>query len=101
MGSIQVPATPSRVVVDWDIGHVLALGVTPLGAPYSLIGGKKWLEPYINAEAVNIGNHNHISLEKVLALEPDLIITWAPAHTPRMPALRQKLLFIKAERTRQ
>ncbi|WP_341280912.1 AraC family transcriptional regulator [Paenibacillus sp. FSL H8-0537] len=78
MGSIQVPATPSRVVVDWDIGHVLALGVTPLGAPYSLIGGKKWLEPYTNAEAVNIGNHNHISLEKVLALEPDLIITWDP-----------------------
>ncbi|KQO18265.1 AraC family transcriptional regulator [Paenibacillus sp. Leaf72] len=78
MGSIQVPDRPSRVVVDWDIGHVLAVGVTPLGAPHSLIGSKEWFAPYMNAEVNNIGNHNQISLEKVLELEPDLIITWNP-----------------------
>lgn len=30
MGDVTVPLNPERVVVDWNIGHVLAVGVTPL-----------------------------------------------------------------------
>ncbi|WP_264928259.1 AraC family transcriptional regulator [Paenibacillus sp. LS1] len=79
MGEITVPNKPSRVVVDWNLGEVLALGVTPLGAPHSLIESNQMLEPYIYDQVQDIGNHNFISLEKVLELEPDLIITWNPA----------------------
>ncbi|MDT9720074.1 AraC family transcriptional regulator [Paenibacillus sp. ClWae2A] len=79
MGEIMIPNKPSRVVVDWNLGEVLALGVTPLGAPHSLIESNQMLEPYIYDQVQDIGNHNFISLEKVLELEPDLIITWNPA----------------------
>lgn len=79
MGEITVPNKPSRVVVDWNLGEVLALGVTPLGAPHSLIESNQMLEPYIYDQVQDIGNHNFISIEKVLELEPDLIITWNPA----------------------
>jgi len=79
MGEITIPNKPSRVVVDWNLGEVLALGVTPLGAPHSLIESNQMLEPYIYDQVQDIGNHNFISLEKVLELEPDLIITWNPA----------------------
>lgn len=79
MGEITIPNKPSRVVVDWNLGEVLALGVTPLGAPHSLIESNQMLEPYICDQVQDIGNHNFISLEKVLELEPDLIITWNPA----------------------
>ncbi|PZT57742.1 hypothetical protein DN757_00540 [Paenibacillus silvae] len=76
LGEIMIPAKPSRVVVDWHLGEVLALGVTPLGAPHSLIESSQMLEPYICDQVQDIGNHNFISIEKVLELEPDLIITW-------------------------
>ncbi|MGN7414087.1 helix-turn-helix domain-containing protein [Paenibacillus sp. SAF-068] len=79
MGEITIPVKPSRVVVDWNLGEVLALGVTPLGAPHSLIESNQMLEPYICDQVQDIGNHNFISVEKVLELEPDLIITWNPA----------------------
>ncbi|MEK4663139.1 AraC family transcriptional regulator [Priestia sp. FSL H7-0729] len=79
MGEITIPDKPSRVVVDWNLGEVLALGVTPLGAPHSLIQSNQMLEPYISDQVQDIGNHNFISVEKVLELEPDLIITWNPA----------------------
>ncbi|WP_181150944.1 AraC family transcriptional regulator [Paenibacillus sp. PCH8] len=76
MGEITLPNNPKRVVVDWNLGEVLSLGVTPLGAPHSLIKSSKLLEPYMYHTVQDIGNHNFISLEKVLELEPDLIITW-------------------------
>jgi len=76
MGEIMIPEKPSRVVVDWHLGEVLALGVTPLGAPHSLIESNQMLEPYICDQVQDIGNHNFISIEKVVELEPDLIITW-------------------------
>lgn len=78
MGEITIPNKPGRVVVDWSLGEVLALGVTPLGAPHSLIESNQMLEPYIYGQVGDIGNHNFISFEKVLELEPDLIITWNP-----------------------
>jgi len=76
IGEIAIPEKPSRIVVDWHLGELLALGVTPLGAPHSLIESNQMLEPYICDQVQDIGNHNFISIEKVLELEPDLIITW-------------------------
>ena len=65
-GEITIPEKPSRVVVDWHLGEVLALGVTPLGAPHSLIESNQMLEPYICDQVQDIGNHNFISMEKWL-----------------------------------
>ncbi|WP_052380491.1 AraC family transcriptional regulator [Paenibacillus camerounensis] len=76
LGEIIVPFKPQRVVVDWSIGEVLALGLTPLGAPHTLLDSNRLLGQYISAGIEDIGNHNLISHEKILELEPDLIITW-------------------------
>ncbi|WP_042199892.1 ABC transporter substrate-binding protein [Paenibacillus camerounensis] len=74
-GEIEVPLTPDRVIVDWNIGHVLAVGVTPIGVPGSLLEYGEFLrEPLQGVE--DIGNHNEVSLEKIIGLNPDLIITW-------------------------
>ncbi|WP_338554393.1 ABC transporter substrate-binding protein [Paenibacillus sp. KS-LC4] len=75
IGEIEIPAQPERIIVDWNIGHVLAVGVTPIGVPQSLLDyGEFMRKPLENTE--DIGDHNQVSLEKMVALEPDLIITW-------------------------
>lgn len=74
-GDVEVPAHPSRVVVDWNIGDVLAVGLTPVGVPGSLLDYGEFLrKPLEGVE--DIGNHNEVSLEKIIGLNPDLIITW-------------------------
>jgi iron complex transport system substrate-binding protein len=76
MGEVTVPAKPERVVVDWSLGEVLALGLTPMGTPHTLVDSNRLLGQYMCSETQDIGNHNQVSIEKVLELEPDLIITW-------------------------
>ncbi|ETT63206.1 hypothetical protein C173_22962 [Paenibacillus sp. FSL R7-277] len=76
MGEITIPDKPERVVIDWSLGEVLALGLTPVGAPHTLLDSNRLLGQYIGSEVQDIGNHNQVSIEKVLELEPDLIITW-------------------------
>lgn len=38
MGEITIPDKPERVVIDWSLGEVLALGLTPVGASTNLVG---------------------------------------------------------------
>ncbi|MNI19159.1 Iron(3+)-hydroxamate-binding protein YxeB precursor [compost metagenome] len=76
MGDIEVPVHPKRVVVDWHLGQVLALGMTPVGASSLNLQYGKFLTPLIKEKIEDIGKSGSISLEKVLELEPDLIITW-------------------------
>ncbi|GBF76845.1 hypothetical protein PA598K_05353 [Paenibacillus sp. 598K] len=69
-GDIKVPNNPQRVVVDYLVGDVVALGVTPLGVARAARG---------EAEAVyanQITNSINIAMEPedVMTLEPDLII---------------------------
>ncbi|HJF31617.1 MAG TPA: ABC transporter substrate-binding protein, partial [Sporosarcina psychrophila] len=76
MGDIEVPDRPERVVVDWHLGQVMALGLMPVGAPLTLTDYGKFLEPLVSDEMADIGSEGTVSMEKVLELEPDLIITW-------------------------
>ncbi|WP_188006679.1 ABC transporter substrate-binding protein [Sporosarcina sp. ANT_H38] len=76
MGEIEVPDRPKRVVVDWYLGQVMALGLIPVGAPSTLTDYGKFLEPLVSDEMEDIGTEGTVSMEKVLELEPDLIITW-------------------------
>ncbi|WP_378107689.1 AraC family transcriptional regulator [Cohnella cellulosilytica] len=73
-GEVQIPKNPQRIVAVAGayVGHLLALGIQPVGA-----GGEAFDNNYINGqlgEVENIGED--ASLEKILELEPDLIIVW-------------------------
>lgn len=77
-GEVEVPAHPERVIVDWDLGHVLALGVEPVGTSKTILEYGRFLEPYVTDKTQDIGGDGLVSVEKMLALNPDLIITWDP-----------------------
>ena len=68
MGNVDIPVNPVRVVTDYYLGDLLALGITPIGT-YGLY--KK--SPYLQEEIANITDIGD-SLEVVVDLNPDLII---------------------------
>jgi iron complex transport system substrate-binding protein len=76
MGDVNVPANPQRVVVDWDLGPVLAVGVIPVGASNTQLEYSQFLKPFLDETVQDIGAEGSISFEKVLELAPDVIITW-------------------------
>ncbi|PQP83032.1 AraC family transcriptional regulator [Paenibacillus sp. PCH8] len=70
-GDIEVPVQPKRIVAGEYLGSLIALGVTPVGTSSHHI-----INPYLNDVLKNVedlgdGNGN---LEKIAAMEPDLII---------------------------
>ncbi|ANY65928.1 AraC family transcriptional regulator [Paenibacillus sp. BIHB 4019] len=72
-GDIEIPDQAQRVVVDLYLGSFIALDVKPVGTPQ-----KNLENPYYKAELAgveNIGEYESISLEKILELQPDLIVT--------------------------
>ncbi|GAA4726694.1 ABC transporter substrate-binding protein [Brevibacillus fulvus] len=69
-GEVTVPVHPKRIVTDLYLADVLALGIKPVGA-------NEWSlrNPYIKEQIEGIEDIGApISVEKVLALKPDLII---------------------------
>jgi iron complex transport system substrate-binding protein len=76
-GTTEVPADPQRVVV-LDLGELdsaIALGVTPVGAVKAPV--EEGLLSYLEDEAEDIelvGEIGEPDLEKIAALEPDLIL---------------------------
>lgn len=74
-GDIQVPKHPQRIVdlTAFDTGYLLALGIKPVGAPAGAIDN-----PYLKGMldgAENLGED--ISPEKIISLNPDLIIVFS------------------------
>ncbi|MGO4543769.1 iron-hydroxamate ABC transporter substrate-binding protein [Paenibacillus sp. 2TAB23] len=72
-GDVEIPANPKRIVADQYLQTMLALGVKPVGADQYYIDN-----PYtkdLAAGIEGIGERSTINLEKVVSLEPDLIIT--------------------------
>jgi iron complex transport system substrate-binding protein len=69
-GETEIPANPQRVVTAYHLGHMLALGVRPLGAAsYILQYSEKAMD---TTGVVDLGAP--LSLELIADLEPDLII---------------------------
>ncbi|SCW65928.1 iron complex transport system substrate-binding protein [Paenibacillus tianmuensis] len=69
-GETQIPAKPKRVVTAYHLGHMLALGVRPLGAAtYILQYSKSTMD---TTGVVDLGAP--LNLELIANLEPDLII---------------------------
>lgn len=69
-GETEIPANPQRVVTAYHLGHMLALGVRPLGAAtYILQYSEKAMD---TTGVVDLGAP--LNLEVIASLEPDLII---------------------------
>lgn len=71
-GDIQIPANPKRIVTQGLLSYFLLFDVKPVGAPsweleYKHLAGK--------TEGIeDIGATNDVSIEKILSLQPDLIV---------------------------
>ncbi|MFW5435824.1 AraC family transcriptional regulator [Paenibacillus apiarius] len=85
-GDVKIPVHPQRIVADQYLGSLIALGITPIGTP-----GLHRKNPYF-AEALqnvaDIGDENG-NLEKVLDLQPDLIVTGVTPDKSRYEQLSQ------------
>jgi iron complex transport system substrate-binding protein len=91
MGSTEVPADPTRVVVldSSMLDSSIALGVTPVGATEGLAGAG--LPPYLGEDEISeielVGLTEEPNLEKIAALTPDLIIGAKVRHEAIYPDL--------------
>lgn len=70
-GDIEIPVEPKRIVATQYLGHLLTLGVKPVGA------GSASLKQYFlqdRTEGIADIGDDSVALEKIALLEPDLII---------------------------
>jgi iron complex transport system substrate-binding protein len=77
MGTTEIKKTPKRVVVLTNEGTeaLLAMGVKPVGAVQSWLGNPWYDHIKSDMEGVEVvGVEHEVSLEKIAALKPDLII---------------------------
>ncbi|MDN4603615.1 ABC transporter substrate-binding protein [Paenibacillus sp. F6_3S_P_1C] len=74
-GDVEIPAEPKRIVTDMYVSDLLALGVKPVGAVQYYLENPFYADQVEGIE--NIGDRGAVSLEKVVALDPDLIITYS------------------------
>ncbi|SIR24264.1 ABC transporter substrate-binding protein [Paenibacillus macquariensis] len=72
-GEIEVPVKPQRIVAEEYLGSMIALGVIPVGAPELTIKNYYFKDKLVGVS--DIGTYGKPSVEKTLALNPDLIIT--------------------------
>jgi iron complex transport system substrate-binding protein len=69
-GDIEIPAEPQRIASLVFVGELLALGVKPIGTGQAFIEKGLFVEELKGAEPIG----DEPSVEKVLELQPDLII---------------------------
>ncbi|MEM9009326.1 MAG: iron-siderophore ABC transporter substrate-binding protein, partial [Cyanobacteria bacterium P01_F01_bin.86] len=75
-GETEVPTNPTRVIVlgYTTVEAVLAHGVQPIGAPDGVVSSLSHLS-LDNGTTADVGSPTQPSLEKIVALKPDLILT--------------------------
>lgn len=71
MGEIEIPTMPKRVVATQYLGHLLTLGVKPVGAGSASM--KQYFLKDMTEGITDIGDDS-VALEKIASLNPDLII---------------------------
>lgn len=72
-GESTIPLKPKRVVALQYVGSMLALGVKPIGALKGHMEGAD-MAPLVSGIEV-VGDYDAYNLEKILELQPDLILT--------------------------
>ncbi|WP_025846365.1 ABC transporter substrate-binding protein [Brevibacillus agri] len=93
-GEIEIPAEPKRIVAQGYLATFLALGIKPVGAPFWDIDS-----PHIKAQTAgieDIGTIDASSVEKILALNPDLIVTLSddPKLYEQLSKIAPTLVFV-------
>lgn len=83
-GEAKIPAKPQRIVVltSAALDNLLALGVKPIGAPYSVsVNGNFFKYLVSQTEGIeNVGTVDQPNLETLAKLKPDLIIGQKSNH---------------------
>jgi iron complex transport system substrate-binding protein len=74
-GNIEIPVHPKRIVAEEYLGSLIALDVIPVGAPGLTLKNYYFKEALMGVE--DTGTYGQVSPEKLIALEPDLIISGA------------------------
>ena len=74
-GDVEIPAEPQRIVTDMYVSNLLVLGIKPVGAVQHYLENPFYSDQVAGIES--IGDRNAVSMEKVAALNPDLIITYS------------------------
>lgn len=76
LGTTDVPIKPTRIVVAgyFTVEAMLALGIQPIGSPAVIIDNLLHL-PTVEGAIADIGSPASPNLEKIAALNPDLILT--------------------------
>lgn len=70
-GEIEIPAEPKKIVTDFYVGELLAVGANVVGSD-----SDAFAHPFIKDELEGIEDlGSPMNVEKILDLEPDLIIT--------------------------
>lgn len=72
-GDIEIPVHPKRIVAEEYLGSFIALDVIPVGAPALTINNYYFKEALTGV--ADTGVYGKPSVENILALSPDLIIT--------------------------
>lgn len=72
-GEIKVPAHPKRIVAEEYLGSLIALDVIPVGAPGLTLDNMYFKEALTGV--ADTGAYGQMSSEKILELQPDLIIS--------------------------
>ncbi|MCG7409255.1 ABC transporter substrate-binding protein [Paenibacillus sp. ACRRX] len=70
-GQLEIPVNPKRIVMDGYLPNMLILGIKPVGAMQWDLDNK-----VIKDQIAGIESVGERSLEKMLDLDPDLIVTW-------------------------
>ncbi|MFK4435583.1 iron complex transport system substrate-binding protein [Paenibacillus sp. RC73] len=71
MGDVEVPANPQRVVVNWYIGDVFTVGLTPA----AVSGWSQKTMPFFD-KLNGVPNIEKWESEEIMKYDPDLIITY-------------------------
>jgi iron complex transport system substrate-binding protein len=72
-GDIEVPIAAKRIVADDYLGTLIALDAIPVGTPGLHLKNPYYIEALEGVE--DIGDYGNASSEKIIALQPDLIIS--------------------------
>lgn len=72
-GDVEIPTRPQRIVTDDYLGALIALDVIPIGTPGLHLKNLYFAEALAGIE--DIGAYGNSSIEKIIDLQPDLIIT--------------------------
>jgi iron complex transport system substrate-binding protein len=72
-GDIEIPVQPKRIVAEEYIGSLIPLGTIPIGAPGLTLKNVYFKEALEGVS--DTGTYGEMNAEKIIALDPDLIIT--------------------------